>query len=95
MDNHLYQFNNEVRIQTKGGPIGLKLTGEIADCVMIDWDKILLTELKKVGVDPEVYTRFKDDIQIVSEAMEKGSKIVGGKVEIDEGKKEVDNTVNN
>ena len=46
MDNHLYQFNNEVRIQSKGGPIGLRLTGEIADCMMIDWDK---TFFRRVG----------------------------------------------
>jgi hypothetical protein len=39
MENHLYQFENKVRIQKKGGPIGLKLTGEIADCIMLDWDK--------------------------------------------------------
>ena len=46
MDNHVYQFENQVRIQGKGGPIGLKLTGEIADCLMIDWDKQLLAKLK-------------------------------------------------
>ena len=39
MDNHVYQFENRLRIQKQGGPIGLKLTGEIADCLMIDWDK--------------------------------------------------------
>ena len=39
MDNHVYLFDNTVRIQKQGGPIGLKLTGEIADCLMIDWDK--------------------------------------------------------
>ena len=39
MDNHVYQFNNQIRVQKKGGPIGLKLTGEIFDCIMIDWDK--------------------------------------------------------
>ena len=38
MDNHIYLFENKVRIQGHGGPIGLKLTGEIADCLMIDWD---------------------------------------------------------
>lgn len=90
MDNHLYQFNNEVRIQSKGGPIGLRLTGEIADCMMIDWDKTLLAELEKIGVAPGVYTRFKDDIQIVNEALEKGSIITGGKLEIDDDKKEMD-----
>ena len=30
MDNHIYLFENKVRIQKHGGPIGLKLTGEIA-----------------------------------------------------------------
>ena len=39
LENHIYQFNNQIRIQAQGGPIGLKLTGEIADCLMIDWDK--------------------------------------------------------
>ena len=44
MDNHVYQFENKVRLQKQGGPIGLKLTGEIADCLMIDWDKKLLNK---------------------------------------------------
>ena len=64
MNNHLYQFGNKVRIQKQGGPIGLKLTGEIADCLMINWDKQFLAELKSHKIAPEVYTRFKDDIQI-------------------------------
>ena len=51
---------------------------------MIDWDKILLTESEKVAVDTEEYSRFKDVIQILNEALEKGSKIVKEKVEIDE-----------
>ena len=72
MDNHVYQFGNKVRIQKQGGPIGLKLTGEIADCLMIDWDKKLLLELKKYRMVPEVYTRFKDDIEIAIESIEKG-----------------------
>ena len=27
LKNHVYKFENQVRLQTKGGPIGLKLTG--------------------------------------------------------------------
>ena len=54
MDNHCYQFNNQIRIQKKGGPIGLKLTGEIADCIMLDWEKTLLAELKKLEIIPEI-----------------------------------------
>ena len=90
MDNHVYQFANTVRIQNKGGPIGLKLTGEIADCLMIDWDRKLLEELKSHNIIPEVYTRFKDDIELVVESLEKGSRYMEGKVIIDEMEKSVD-----
>ena len=84
MDNHVYQFDNKVRVQNKGGPIGLKLTGEIADCLMIDWDKKLLEELKRHSMIPEVYTRFKDDIGIAMESCEKGSRLIEDKIVIGE-----------
>ena len=86
MDNHVYQFENKVRIQKQGGPIGLKLTGEIADCLMIDWDKKLLTELKSYRIIPEVYIRFKDDIELAIESLEKGSKLEEGRIVVDEDK---------
>ena len=90
MNNHIYQFENKIRVQKQGGPIGLKLTGEIADCLMIDWDKKLLVELEKYGMVPDIYSRFKDDIQIAVESLEKGSKIVDNKLVIDENKKIID-----
>ena len=71
MDNHLYQYENKVRIQKQGGPIGLKLTGEIADCLMIDWDQKLLKKLETLDIVPKIYTRFKDDIEIITESLEK------------------------
>ena len=83
MDNHIYQFGNKTRIQSQGGPTGLKLTGEIADCIMIDWDKKLLTELKEYKLLPEVYTRFKDDIQIVIESIAKGCRLEDGKIVVE------------
>ena len=39
---------------------------------------------------PEVYTRFKDDIEIAIESLEKGSKLVENEIIIDENKKLVD-----
>ena len=93
MDNHLYQFANEVRIQKQGGPIGLKLTGEIADCLMIYWDKKLLTELKAHDIVPEVYSRFKDDIQIAMESLQKGSRLKDGKIVVDENQKILDENI--
>jgi hypothetical protein len=90
MDNHVYQFDNKIRIQKQGSPIGLKLTGEIADCLMIDWDRKLLAKLKTFKMIPEVYTRFKDDIELVIESLEKGSSLVEGRIVVDKKKKLVD-----
>ena len=90
MDNHVYQINNEIIVQNKGGPIGLKLTGEIFDCVMIDWDNKLLQKLEKFTMVPELYTRFKDDIEIAIESLEKGSQVLEDEIVIDDTKKAID-----
>ena len=64
----------------------MKLTGEVADCVMVEWDKKLMKELKKVEIETFVYTRYKDDIEVVAESVERGTKLVGGKLIVDEEK---------
>ena len=87
MENHIYRFNNEIRIQKKGGPIGLALTGEVADCYMLNWDKMFLKKLKSIGINPHVYSRLKDDIVIACEALEKGSLYKNGNIIIDDLKK--------
>ena len=89
-----YNFGNEIRVQKKGGPIGLSLTGDIAECVMIHWDKKFLTELKKVGINLPLYKRFKDDITLLVEALQKGTIFEGGKLTINEDKKITDNKKN-
>ena len=89
LKNHVYKFENE------GGPIGLKLTAEIADCIMIQWDKILMKELKKVNIEPMVYTRFKDDIELVTEGVEKGTRLVEDELVVDETKKAEDESKSN
>ena len=50
MQNHVYKFHNKIRIQKTGGPIGLALTGEVADCFMLNWDKKFLDKLKTLGI---------------------------------------------
>ena len=62
----------------------------MADCLMIDWDKKLLAELKKYRLIPEIYTRFKDDIEVAIESLGKGSRIEGDKIIVDDNKKIVD-----
>ena len=87
LKNHVYQYDNKMRIQNKGGPIGLKLTGEVADCIMMEWDKKLMMELEKVNIETYVFTRFKDDIELVAESVERGTKLIDGKLVVDEEKK--------
>ena len=88
--NHVYKFGNKYRVQAEGGPIGLRCTGEMADCFMVNWDKRLMEKLSLVAIELETYSRFKDDINVVTEALEKGSKYVDGKLVIDEDKKKID-----
>lgn len=35
MKNHMYTFDNQIKLQSKGGPIGLELNGVIAQLFMV------------------------------------------------------------
>ena len=85
LENHVYKFGNQIRRQNEGGPIGLALTGEIAD-----WDKEYLKKLAAAGINPGIYERFKDDITILLESVEPGVKFDGEKLFIDNEKKLLD-----
>ena len=37
MGNHIYMFDGQAYLQTKGGAIGLRLTGLVARVVMDRW----------------------------------------------------------
>ena len=39
MKNNIYMFNGEVGRQKKAGPIGLVLTGDVAQILMVLWDR--------------------------------------------------------
>ena len=84
MENHIYKFENKVRIQRKGGPIGLALTGEVADCYMLNWDKQFLDRLKTLGIETLLYSRLKDDILIATESLDKGTRFVNEELVKDE-----------
>ena len=83
MENHVYEFKNVIRKQSDGGPIGLTLTGEVADCYMVDWDKKFLDKLKSVGINLIIYLRFKDDITIVTRSLVRGTKWKDGELTLD------------
>ena len=47
MSCHMYKIGGEVRIQEKGGPVGLRVTGTLARNVMGEWRRQILEIYKK------------------------------------------------
>ena len=86
----MYKFRNKIRKQSDGGQIGLGLTGEIADCYMIEWDKQFIQKCKNIGINLSLYSRFKDDIFISATNLEKGTKLADEKLIVDIEKKKED-----
>ncbi|CAB4014237.1 Hypothetical predicted protein, partial [Paramuricea clavata] len=60
--NHLYTFDNEIRLQSKGGPIGLELTGVLAQLCMVWWDRELGDRLARIGLKLWTYKCYMDNI---------------------------------
>ena len=61
MKNHIYIFNKQIRRQSTGGPIGLALTGDVANVFMCWWDEELAKRLEVIGMQMPLYRRFVDD----------------------------------
>ena len=84
LKNHVYQFNNTVRKQSDGGPIGLDLTEVIAKIFMGWWDQQLLRKLRENGLSVSLYKRYVDDINMSVKSATPASRIVNGILQIDE-----------
>ena len=67
MKHHMYQFNNEIRLQNQGGAIGVQLTGVLATVFMVWWDKQLKSLITGNGMTLCLYKRYVDDITIIVE----------------------------
>ena len=65
MKHHIYMFNKQAKKQKKGGPIGLGLTGDVAQVLMSWWDKKLIGKLNEKGMDVLMYKRLVDDINMI------------------------------
>ena len=73
MKNHLYTFNNRVLRQQQGGPIGLDLTGTVAQIFMIWWELELRTRLEYVNLLFLMQKRYVDDVNLAATAVEPGT----------------------
>ena len=66
MHNHVYVFDGVIRKQARGGPIGLELTGNIAEVFMMWWFKEMKKRLEAIGLTPLMYQGYVDDINTLS-----------------------------
>ena len=80
MTNHDYTFNNEIRKQSKGGPIGLDLTGSIAQIFMIWWNNELKRRLRLLEIDLLMHKSYVDDINVALTPIEAGYQLTEGEI---------------
>ena len=64
MKNHVYYYDGDIRRQRNGGPIGLKLTGTLAQVFMLWWDQRFKEKLVEAGIDVPLNKRYVDDINM-------------------------------
>ena len=77
MLNHIYMYDDKIKLQTQGGPIGLQLTGILAQLFMIWWDKQIQTTMKQLGLELRMYKSYVDDINMVMKATKPGLRFDG------------------
>ena len=93
MNNHTYNFANSIKRQTKGGPIGLDLTGEIAQVFMIWWNGELRRKLVQIGVVVHMKKCYVDDVNYGLLPTPPGAAYVNGELNIEEAMVVQDSTV--
>ena len=74
LTEHVYIFNNDIKKQEKGGPIGLDITGEVAKVFMCWWDDRFREKLESIGVGVYLYKRYVDDINTCVDIIESGKR---------------------
>ena len=87
MKNHCYSFNGEIRIQSRGGAIGNKLTGAIATVKMLNWARIFKEKLTFATQNLQSFSLYflkyyVDDGNICTSATPPGARLIDGKIEV-------------
>ena len=82
MNNHVFVFNGEIYVQENEGGTGIRLTGVLAEIVMIIWCKDLTLKLSEAGIENKIIPRFVDDITLLPSVTPPGVRLVNGKLEL-------------
>ena len=93
MNNHVYKFGDNIRVQENEGGIGVELTGVLADLRLLKWCIVLEEKLKKLHIQNDLDDRYVDDITVLPTVLPPGTKYKDDKLIICEDKIEEDNKV--
>ena len=87
MRSHTYSIGADGRLQSGGGPIGLKLSGAVSKVFMVNWCRkfkekmrIATTDLPNFTI--HLYKFYVDDHNLVVEALPPGARLVEEKVKV-------------
>ena len=89
LTNHMYLFKNEARLQKEGCATGLDITGLATDLYMIWWDGKFEKALNQAQIKLDVYGRFKDDLDFLTEIIPVGINYKDGNLVNNSGKNQL------
>ena len=84
LETHTYEFAGVIKRQKNGGPIGMELTGVIAQIFMVWWGKQLKRRLDAINFQLKLHERYVDDTNIVAIKTELGARYDGEKLVVNE-----------
>ena len=77
LTTHAYEFAGTIRKQTSGGPIGMEITGVVAQVFMVWWDRRLRERLEGIGIHLPLHERYVDDTNLTMKRTEVGARYNG------------------
>ena len=81
INNHMFIFNDKIYLQEDEGSTGVRLTGILAEIIMILWCQELSNQLEKIGITNDLIPRYVDDITLLPTVVPPGWILASNKLE--------------
>ena len=90
---HIYEFAGSLKLQKEGGPIGMEITGVVAQVFMVWWDRQLKQRLNQINLQVKMHQRYVDDTNIIAKQTPVGAGYDGEQMTINEATIAEDETI--
>ena len=80
MNNHIYQFANNIHVQQDEGSIGVMFTGIAAEMKVLNWCTMLKNKLEVLKIKNYLQPWLVDDITLLPEVIEPGMRFENDKL---------------